>query len=536
MPSTDSLLEPEQPRAADGTRYLLLTISALWCVYWFIHAWHYWEDDAYIHLEFARSVAVGQGFAFNGRIVAGDTAPLWVLLLAAMHSLIANWIVAGKVLTLLGAIFGFAGIYAFARRLATQLLPGGANFAAAAVLLIAVNPYTCYWIFSGMEAITAAGLACFAALAATRDRPAATSFLTACLLAGLAPLLRPEMIFLTALLAVPIFGQWRRLRAITSASQFGLLVAGLVLAAAPLALWSLYSFHAFGHVLPNTNAAKRAGPNQSVVTRLISIYSIGFPLIVGGVLAGIAAIVFRAARVRNSFRTALAEALHPTPPASAASPLSSLPLSGWIFICWFAIATVFYIVNHTYVQTRYILVPAPGLIIVILVQCFRFSKLGGRAVYGLALIGAIGVSGIVVHPLIRNKGLNCIASQDLALFIRNQIPPDAPVATYVIGQLAFVSQHAIVDTGGIVQPESIPYLRAHPGETAQWAASVGAQYYTDSRSPEPGATAVYTGSFPFIGWTFHPSLYSTSEHDSLWKLPVSPTVAQSSTKSPMAHP
>ena len=63
---------------------VLLAIVALWCIYWFVHAWNYWEDDAYIHLEFARSVAAGQGFAFNGHVVAGDTAPLWVLLLVAM--------------------------------------------------------------------------------------------------------------------------------------------------------------------------------------------------------------------------------------------------------------------------------------------------------------------------------------------------------------------------------------------------------------------------------------------------------------------
>ena len=84
MPSTDNFLE--QPQAASRARYLLLLLSALWCVYWFIHAWHYWEDDAYIHLEFARNVAAGHGFAFNGRVVAGDTAPLWVLLLAGVHA------------------------------------------------------------------------------------------------------------------------------------------------------------------------------------------------------------------------------------------------------------------------------------------------------------------------------------------------------------------------------------------------------------------------------------------------------------------
>ena len=41
-------------------------------------------DDSWIHLHFARNIAEGHGFAFNpGRPVAGSTAPLWTLVLAA---------------------------------------------------------------------------------------------------------------------------------------------------------------------------------------------------------------------------------------------------------------------------------------------------------------------------------------------------------------------------------------------------------------------------------------------------------------------
>ncbi|PYM81500.1 MAG: hypothetical protein DME13_20130, partial [Candidatus Rokuibacteriota bacterium] len=41
-------------------------------------------DDSWIHLHFARNLAEGTGFAYNpGVPVAGSTAPLWTLLLAA---------------------------------------------------------------------------------------------------------------------------------------------------------------------------------------------------------------------------------------------------------------------------------------------------------------------------------------------------------------------------------------------------------------------------------------------------------------------
>src|SRR5205085_872211 len=41
-------------------------------------------DDSWIHLHFARNLAEGAGFSYNpGVPVAGSTAPLWTLLLAA---------------------------------------------------------------------------------------------------------------------------------------------------------------------------------------------------------------------------------------------------------------------------------------------------------------------------------------------------------------------------------------------------------------------------------------------------------------------
>ena len=183
----------EQPASSNLAIVLLLAASLVWCIYWAVHARGYWEDDAYIHLEFARSLAAGRGFAFNGHVVAGDTAPLWVLLLAGMHAFVPDWLAAGKALTVLGAVFGLAGIYAFARRLASSLLPPAIAqvFPAAMILLIVVNPYSSYWLFSGMEPIAAAGLACFAVLAAAQKVATGKTFLAGCLLAGLAPLLRP---------------------------------------------------------------------------------------------------------------------------------------------------------------------------------------------------------------------------------------------------------------------------------------------------------------------------------------------------------
>jgi len=522
---------PSQPSSTAQARIasaLLLALTLLWCVYWFVHAWRYWEDDAYIHLEFARSLATGRGFAFNGRVVAGDTAPLWVFLLAAMHALIPGWLAAGKLLTALGAALGLAGAYAFARRLASAMLPShpaAALFPAALLLLIVANPYTCYWIFSGMEPLAACGLAFFAVLAATQAQPSTKSFLAACLLAGLAPLLRPEMSFLTALLILPLVAQWRRLPGNpTSPSKLASFVSGLFLLAAPVLLWSLYSLRAFGHLLPNTNAAKRAAPADSVLHHLLSIYAAGFPLILCGLIAGVLYLLLRPSAVRRSLQDAIASAFQPPSGRTSAASMEtpSLPLSGWIFLLWPLIATLFYIANHTYVQTRYILVTAPALTLVILLLALQATPRAARFLYLAALAAALAVSVLTVRPFIRNKAINCLATQDLALYIHDHIPPAAPVADYSIGEIAFYSQHPIVDTSGITRPAAVPYLNAPPQAMLQWARSQGAQYCICSQ-PGPGAVLVTSVNQRYIGWTLRPALYAASNRLELWQLAPSPT-------------
>ena len=507
------------PSAARIATTVLLVASVLWCAYWFVHAWNYWEDDAYIHLEFARSLASGHGFAFNGHVVAGDTAPLWVIWLAAMHALLPDWLVAGKVLTVFGAAFGLVGFYAFARRVAQWLSPSpvAVIFPAAMIFLIVINSYSCYWLFSGMEPVAAAGLACFAVLCATQQAPRAATFLTGCFLAGMAPLLRPEMVFLTLLLAIPLLGQWRHIQSAESTSRAAIFTGGLVLIAAPFLLWSLYSLHAFGHLLPNTNAAKRASPQDSVVLHLLWIYSLGLPLLVCGAIGGLAYLAVRAPRVRNSIARATASIFAPASNQDA----PTLPLAGWLFILWALINTVFYIANHTYVQTRYIFITAPALTVILVAVALKTSEHLGRVFYIAGVAASLFVSLVTVRPFIQNKGINCLASRDFAFFMRDHIPPDAPVAVYSIGEIAFYSQHPLIDTGGITRPDAIPFLN-DGAQQYHWARAQGAQYVIGVK-PEPAATLAFSEPEKFIGWTLQTSKYqSISMTLELWKLPPQP--------------
>jgi hypothetical protein len=491
----------------------MLLLAVCWCVVWFLHARGYWEDDAYIHLEFARSIAEGHGFAFDGTIVYGDTSPLWVWLLAAFHAAIPGWIAAGKTLVAIACVVSLGGAFAYARSL-TRDLPRvrSIGFAAAMVLLFVTNPYFGYWAFSGMEALAAAGLVCWACVVIA-PRPLSTlRFLLAALLAGLAPLLRPEMGFFTVLVGLVLLQ-----RLFTEpgpvAARLAKLLSGLVLIAGPGVAWGVYALHAFGRVLPNTNAAKRAGPHDSVVLRLFDVYGLGFPLVLLGIALLVVWVLFR---MRGAGKEG----------AAFARVTSLLPAAGWLIFVWTAINCVFYIANHTYVQTRYVFVSAPVLIIAIMALWLKLSPRLYRAGLVFGLIFGTVISFDATWPLIHNKvGIDRDYAA-LASFLRT-LPADAPVAHYSIGEAAFLSRHPLVDTGGITRPGIIPFLwDTSDQRRLAWIHSQGARYIVTDHQPEPGSVLLWHRDIPTAGWFLNPRRYAGRDVLELWTLgPLPSTTA-----------
>jgi hypothetical protein len=507
------------PASTGGTRVrppgitiVLLSLSFLWCLCWFFHSWGYWEDDAYIHLEFARSVAAGHGFTFNGKVVYGDTAPLWVFLLVGMHFLVPVWIVGGKVLTALGAMFALSGVYTLSKRLiAVGPGPGSDVFPAAMVMLFVTNPYFCYWSFSGMEALTAVGIVCWGAVVATDPKPSWGTFFTGCLLAGATPLLRPEMIFFSGILALLLLYRWYQISPVGFLIKKGWgFLAGLVLICGPVVGWGLYAVHTFGSVVPTTNAAKRAALGDSVALRLLEVYSLAFPIIVVGLLAGLAYLGLRTSYVKERIKQG--------------TFFQGLPTAGSIFVILSLIVAVFYLANHTYIQTRYVFVTAPGLMIAIFAVIHgSFPKLY-RVCYVASITFAVVISVTAVWPFIRNKSIGDGDIARFSVFVRTQLPPDAPIALFGIGEIAFLSEHPIVDTGGITRPGA---LNLPSNELVSWAKSQGARYYLTSKEPEPGAILVYSQKTPVVGWSLNYKHYSQLESLNLWKL-VPVTAAEGS--------
>lgn len=493
---------------------LLLCLSAGITIAWFLVALGYWEDDAYIHLEFARSLATGHGFQFNGRLVYGDTSPLWVWLLVATHTGFANtptaWLESGKLLTILAAVFSLSGVFFFAHSLVTAgirhaLPPARANlFAAFMLLAFVLNPYFGYWAFSGMEALAACGLAAWTCVLLTHHRHSWRRILFASVLGGLAPLLRPEMALFTLLLVFIFLVRIRHLRA-SLTLRIDLLVASLVLLAAPAIAWALYAQHTFGSVLPNTNAAKRAAPQDSVVLRLLHLYTFGYGITLLAIALFVAWLLWHLLKDR-----------------SALSPnhlLYRLPRTGWLILIWATLSCLFYLGNHTLVQTRYIFPVAQLLSIAALALAALRWPLAYRALLTLTLLFGAATSLISTLPMVRAKVIVDATYAQLADTLRT-LPPDTPVALYAIGEPAFLSGHPVIDTGGITRPGAIPYIFDPTSDrTTAWAIREGAAYEVIDHSPTPGSQLIWSRDLPVSGWFLNPFHRYAPDKLQLWQLP-----------------
>jgi hypothetical protein len=220
--------------------------------------WQFPLDDSFIHLVFARSLAAGEGLAFQpGELVAGTTAPLWtalVALLAVLPGPLFLWVKLAGVACQAGVVLA---AFDLGRRL--ELSRRRALFAAA---LVALTDWLVWSAPSGMEVplftwLSLAGIARHVAERERREPPRLSLLLFA-----LAALSRPE-----GLLLLPLALLDRLCVAEAGANglrlarpDWGGLLRGALLAALVLAPVG-YAFHQIsGSVFPTTLLAKSSGP------------------------------------------------------------------------------------------------------------------------------------------------------------------------------------------------------------------------------------------------------------------------------------
>ncbi|HEU5319534.1 MAG TPA: hypothetical protein VFX28_01940, partial [Methylomirabilota bacterium] len=406
-------------------------------------------DDSWIHLHFARNLAEGAGFSYNpGVPVAGSTAPLWTLLLAAGAALAGASLAMAKTL-------GVAAALGAALLLRRAAVAWGAPPAAALVAGVAL-PWTAamaWGALSGMEVTLAALLVAAALLAHAR----AHAWWTA-LWASLAVLARPEAVLLLPLLAFARPPGWRRAAVMAA------------VAAAALAPAVAFSYATVGAPYPATAAAKVEGGLL-------------------GLLAGLREPAGHTLVGRPwQFTTEWARWLATTHWLLPLALPFALPLA-WVRAGRALGLPALALVAHPLGMALLAPYRGPGfqegrysthlLPVALLVLAVAAGGLPERARRGaLALWLALA---LVALPAAADRyawGVQNINAMQVHLgrWIDAHLPRRATLAVNDIGAIAYVSRRPIVDLMGLVTPAIIPYRRQGEDGIVRYLASVCPDY------------------------------------------------------------
>lgn len=458
-------------------------------------------DDAWIHQDFARTLATTGRFTFQpGHGAAGETSPAWVLLLLPPYllthgqppvGLVVGWAgtVGAVVLAALGITTGVAAAVVTRR---TGAGARTARVAAGLAGLAAVSEWHLAWAAaSGMETDLFALLAMALIVAAGRGLRAAWLGL----LAAATILARPEGLVVTALVVaaaaweathrharVGVVGRgrdhtgvWARLR------QWGLswLPPFLAALSAGLIPYVLLNLLAGGAILPSTVVAKTGEFQQGgdwlprVAYYLAAVVGLRLllaspVLLVLGALAG-AWRLGRGLRGAGPVGASVADdgrgerVIGATsgggglPYPSAAFPLTAL-LGLWPVVLLLAYAGH---LGAEYQHNRYLIPALPPLLVLAAAGAAPLLAREGARLLGAAggVLTAVAMLFSAGHAVQLTAAdvqtINC-TQVDAGLWLREHTPPRAVVATHDVGAIGYFSGRPLVDITGLVDPEVVP--------------------------------------------------------------------------------
>jgi len=223
-------------------------------------------DDAYITFRYARNIVEGRGFVYNpGEHMLGTTTPLYTLLLAGLALVTGSrdFPVLALAFNALASAASVGLLYALGRRFADHWAP-----AAATALLWAVAPYSVTFAIGGMETDLTVALLLACCYAHVTDRPCAMAVCSA-----LALLVRPDTAILLGLLWLDLALTCLSKRQLIALFREGLIMLALLIP------WLIFGTLYFGSPLTASIAAKsvtyRLLPMEGAV-RLLQHYATPF--------------------------------------------------------------------------------------------------------------------------------------------------------------------------------------------------------------------------------------------------------------------
>jgi hypothetical protein len=389
-------------------------------------------DDSWIHLHFARNIAEGAGFSYNpGVPMAGSTAPLWTLLLAAGVAVFGSSIAVAKAM---GTIVSLAAVIVVRR--AAKAWGAARPAALTAAIGLGWTAGMAWGALSGMEVTLAALLVAAALLAHARGRDGATAFF-----AALAALARPEALVLLPLLALARPMTARRLALLAT-------VAGLVLAPAVA-----FSLATVGSAVPATAGAKVEGGLLGWVSGVrepARLTWLSRPITFVGAwaqwlwttdwLLPVALVPALALAWRRGGRAlgvpALALVVHPV-----------------------AMALLAPYRDPAFQEGRYSIHLLPIAFVVLAVALGpRLTRAGGLL---LGVYLALAVTALVPAASRYGWAVQNINAMQVSLgrWVDAHVPPGGVIAVNDIGAIAYLSRREVIDLVGLVSPGVLPYRR-----------------------------------------------------------------------------
>jgi len=403
-------------------------------------------DDAWIHLTYARALHDHHTFAYTPGEAAtqGSTSPLYTMLLNLGFSFLRDEKLLSYVLGLVCQLGFLAALAAWARR---RL--GHAAWAAAAVLLVALDGRIGPLGVSGMETPLFLGLIALAFHGLAAQRPWQTS-----LALGLAVWVRPDALLFLAIVAGSLGLEAWRARRRPSAGVAGLLPVALLLAA-----YVVFNLAIGGSPLPNTLAAKRA--YYAISSRAIFLGTQVPQAFFTG--AWIVLLPFALVAIVREVRRAL---------RGAAGGM--LVEAGWVLALPLA-----YLILLPYAHrfSRYLVPAIPALCILGLDglrqsaawwrartvapgrRSFAPLAVGGLLVLALAAQGVTAVRGAAFYQ--RMCRYLWVRHERTGRWLAQNTPPQAVIATHDVGAIAYYSGRRVLDMLGVVRPEVVAHIH-HP--------------------------------------------------------------------------
>jgi hypothetical protein len=443
-------------------------------------------DDSWIHLQFARSLAEGDGLSFRpGRLVAGSTGPLWTALLSL------GFLVPGGAL-LWAKVFGIA-LYCAGAWLAWQLartLGVARPLAVLAAVLVLLTDNLVWSALSGMEIGLFVALSLGGAILHVRERAASVSSVPgpalSLLVFALAALARPEGLLLLGLALAD------RISARLPGSPLGRralrgLWLGLGCALCVLLASQLFSAAATGSILPTTYSVKTGGiqgpwPSVRFLRRVLGILFDSQPLAVLLAAGGALTLVERLGGPRDR---GLLVALWPfaLPVVYSLFDSPQQPMIVGNFGRYYFPLLPFVVILAVLALDRLLQAEMPA----------GWRRLALITLVALSVIPAARATWVGAHRYaasVRNVNASDVA---MARWIAANLPPDALVAAQDIGAVGFFAPNPLLDLAGIVNPEILPWIK---GEQAARAGGPMEGLVTFLEATRPPYLMLFRESYP----------------------------------------